>query len=65
VKKDGTVEFRKVKTGINAELKTEVVEGLTEGEEIVTGPFKVLRTLKIGDRVKVDENAGGSDQKKS
>jgi HlyD family secretion protein len=54
VKKDGTVDFRKVKTGISADLQTEVVEGLAEGEEIVTGPFKALRSLKIGDRVKVD-----------
>lgn len=58
VKADKTVEFRKVKTGINAELKTEVLEGLTDGEEIVVGPFKALRQLKIGDRVKV-EAAGG------
>ena len=46
VTKDGTVEFRKVKTGINAELQTEVVEGLAEGEEIVTGPFKALRAAE-------------------
>ena len=51
VKKDGTVEFRRIKTGINADLQTEVLEGLAEGEEIVTGPFKALRQLRIGDRV--------------
>ena len=54
-----------MKTGINAELKTEVLEGLTSGEEIVTGPFKALRTLRIGDRVRVDENAGAAEPKKS
>lgn len=64
VKKDGTVDFRKVKTGISADLQIEVVEGLTEGEEIVTGPFKALRSLKIGDRVKVDNAAPGSDAAK-
>ena len=57
VKKDGTVEFRKIKTGITAELKVEVVEGLAEGDEVVTGPFKALRSLKIDDRVKVDNAA--------
>jgi len=57
VKKDGTVEFRKIKTGITAELKVEVLEGLAEGEEIVTGPFKALRSLKIGDKVKIDNAA--------
>ena len=64
VKKDGTVDFRKIKTGISADLQTEVVEGLTDGEEIVTGPFKALRSLKIGDRVKVDNSAAGPDAAK-
>lgn len=65
VTKAGTVEFRKIKTGINADLQTEVVEGLAEGDEVVTGPFKALRQLKIGDRVKVDNAAPAADAKKS
>jgi HlyD family secretion protein len=64
VKKDGAVDFRKVKTGISADLQTEVLEGLADGEEIVTGPFKALRSLKIGDRVKVDNSAAGPDAAK-
>jgi HlyD family secretion protein len=65
LKKDGTVDFRKIKTGITAELKVEVLEGLADGEEIVTGPFKALRTLKIGDRVKVDNAAPTGEAGKS
>jgi HlyD family secretion protein len=57
VKKDGTVDFRKVRTGITAELKVEILEGVAEGDEVVTGPFRALRSLKIGDRVKVDNTA--------
>jgi len=64
VKKDGAVDFRPIKTGISAELQTEVLEGLADGEEIVTGPFKALRSLKIGDRVKVDNSAAGPDAEK-
>jgi HlyD family secretion protein len=64
VTKAGTVEFRKIKTGINADLQTEVLEGLAEGDEIVTGPFKALRQLKIGDRVKVDNSAPATDAAK-
>jgi HlyD family secretion protein len=64
VTKAGTVEFRKIKTGINADLQTEVVEGLAEGDEIVTGPFKALRQLKIGDKVKVDNSAPAADAAK-
>ncbi|MGZ6970585.1 MAG: efflux RND transporter periplasmic adaptor subunit, partial [Thermoanaerobaculia bacterium] len=56
VKKDGHVDFRPIKTGISADLQTEILEGLADGEEIVTGPFKALRSLKIGDRVKVDNS---------
>jgi HlyD family secretion protein len=64
--KDGAVQFKKVKTGITAELEVEVTDGLEGGEEIVTGPFKALRALKIGDRVKVDNsNAPPGAEKKS
>ncbi|MHB8800059.1 MAG: efflux RND transporter periplasmic adaptor subunit [Thermoanaerobaculia bacterium] len=63
--KDGKVEFRKVKTGITAELQLEVVEGLKEGEEIVSGPFRALRALRIGDRVKVDNTGVPRDEKRS
>ncbi len=63
-KKDGTVEFRKVKTGINAELQIEVLEGLSAGDEIVSGPFKALRALKVGDRVKVDNTGVARDDSK-
>jgi HlyD family secretion protein len=64
VKKDGAVDFRKIKTGISADLQTEVIEGLADGEEIVTGPFKALRSLKIGDRVKVDNSTASPDAAK-
>ncbi|MFI5197349.1 MAG: efflux RND transporter periplasmic adaptor subunit [Thermoanaerobaculia bacterium] len=64
VTKAGTVDFRKVKTGISADLQTEVIEGLADGEEIVTGPFKALRSLKIGDRIKVDNSLAGPDAEK-
>ena len=64
VKKDGTVDFRKIKTGISADLQTEVVEGLADGEEIVTGPFKALRSLKVGDRVKIDNATPSPDAAK-
>lgn len=65
VKKDQTVEFRKVKTGITAELQVEVMEGLTDGEEIVSGPFRALRALRIGDKVKVDNASGPRDASKA
>jgi HlyD family secretion protein len=50
--RDGKVVFVSIKTGITGELMVEVVSGIPAGEEIVTGPFKALREIKDGDRVK-------------
>jgi HlyD family secretion protein len=52
VAKDGSVAFRRVTVGITGEKDFEIVSGLEEGDVIVTGPFKALRTLKTGDHVK-------------
>ena len=49
----GVATFRRVTVGITGEKDFEVVGGLSSGDVIVTGPFKALRTLKSGDRVKV------------
>lgn len=51
--KDGKAVFVPVKTGLAGELMVEIVEGLKPGQEIVTGPFKALRTIKDGDKVLV------------
>jgi len=48
------VDFKPVETGIQGSTDIEVLSGLNEGQEIVSGPYKVLRTLKIGAKVKVD-----------
>jgi len=45
----------KVKTGIAGELMIELTEGPKPGQEIVTGPFKVLRQVKDGDRVIIEK----------
>jgi HlyD family secretion protein len=49
----GTARFVQVKTGLSGELQIEVTDGLKPGAEVVTGPFKTLRTIKDGARVKV------------
>lgn len=46
--------FTPVTTGITGATDMEVVSGLTEGEELVTGPFTTLRTLKNGALLKRD-----------
>jgi HlyD family secretion protein len=47
-------EFLPVETGITGTTDIEVLKGLKDGEEIVTGSYKVLRTMRPGAGVKVD-----------
>lgn len=49
--------FRKVETGISGATDIEVLSGLKEGDEIVTGSYKVIRTLRNEARIKVDNKA--------
>jgi len=56
------VEFRKVETGITGTTDIEVKSGLKDGEEIVTGSYKVLRTLRNGAGVKVDNSVAIKDE---
>ena len=46
--------FVPVTTGISGTTDIEVKNGLKEGDEIVTGSYKVLRTLRNGASVKID-----------
>jgi len=52
--KDGKAKFLPIRLGLAGELKVEILEGLSSGQEIITGPFKTLRTLKEGERVKIE-----------
>ena len=47
-------EFMPVDTGITGTTDIEVLKGLKDGDEIVTGSYKVLRTMRPGVGVKVD-----------
>jgi HlyD family secretion protein len=49
--------FKKVETGITGSTDIEVVSGLEEGQEIITGSYKVIRTLRNDAKVKVDNKA--------
>jgi HlyD family secretion protein len=56
---DGQAAFRAVKTGLLGESDMEIVEGLKEGERIVTGSYKTLRTLRDASRVKIETHPDG------
>lgn len=50
--KDGRGHFTPITTGIKGDQEIEIKSGLNEGDEIIIGPYKTLRTLKDGDQVK-------------
>jgi HlyD family secretion protein len=49
--------FRKVDTGIAGATDIEILSGLNEGDQIVTGSFKVIRTLRNQAKIRVDNEA--------
>ena len=49
--------FTPVETGITGVTDIEITKGLKPGDEIVTGSYKALRTLKPESSVKVDNSA--------
>jgi HlyD family secretion protein len=55
--RNGKAEFVPLQTGIAGTTDIEVVSGVKDGDEIVTGSYKVLRTMKPGASVKVDNSA--------
>lgn len=59
----GKAVRRAIKTGVQDELYVEVVEGLDGGEKVVTGPYKVLRSLKDGDPI--TERTGERTEKRA
>ena len=55
--RNGKAEFVPVETGITGTTDIEVTKGLKEGDEIVTGSYKVLRSLRNGASVKINNSA--------
>jgi HlyD family secretion protein len=63
---NGVVKMLKVKTGIQDNTYIQILEGIKEGQEIVTAPYRsVSKKLKDGDKVKkVDPKDLYTDDKK-
>ena len=56
VVKAGRAVFEKVDTGITGATDIEVLGGLQPGQEIVTGSYKTIRTIRNDAKVKVDNS---------
>lgn len=53
--RNGAAAFRPVQTGIVGTTDIELTGGLAEGDELVTGPYQVLRTLKDNTRIRIEK----------
>ena len=53
---EGRVKFQIVTKGIMGELMIEIVSGLEEGQQIVVGPYSVLRELKDDRLIKEEKD---------
>ncbi len=51
--KNGKAKFVEVKKGVTGDMNIEIKEGVKLGDQVIVGPFRVLRTLKDGDNVKI------------
>jgi HlyD family secretion protein len=57
---NGVAMRRNVETGLSSDSHMEIVSGLAAGDRVVSGPFRMLRNLREGDRVKVEDKAAGN-----
>jgi HlyD family secretion protein len=57
--------FVPVTTGITGRTDIEVLDGLKEGDEVITGSYKVLRSLRPGSSVKIDNTAPKKEEETS
>jgi HlyD family secretion protein len=58
-------KFVAVETGITGESDIQITSGLSSGQEVITGPSRILNTLKEGTVVKRQEKKEGENANKS
>ena len=52
--RNGRAEFVPIKVGIAGDKYFEVLSGLKEGDQVITGPYNSVRGMADGDQVKVE-----------
>jgi HlyD family secretion protein len=61
--RDGKAAFTPVKTGVAGERYFEVLDGLTAGDQVITGPFASVRELDDGEDVKLDNSSNDTNNR--
>jgi len=59
---DGEAAARVVETGISDELYVEIIDGLTDGQEVIIGPYRTLKNMHSGDAVKIEEKKDDQEE---
>ncbi|HXG83685.1 MAG TPA: efflux RND transporter periplasmic adaptor subunit [Pyrinomonadaceae bacterium] len=59
----GKAKFVEVSTGITGESDIQITGGLSEGQEVITGPSRILNTLKEGALVKKQTKKDAAETK--
>ena len=61
----GKAKFIEVETGITGESDIQILKGLSAGQDVITGPSRILNTLKEGTVVKRQEKKDAGNSNKS
>lgn len=64
VVEDGTAKLKAVNTGSASETEIEIIEGVKPGEQVISGPYKVLVKLKDEAKVKASVTEEENKEKK-
>ncbi len=59
----GKARQRPVATGLSDETHVELASGVKPGEQVITGPYRILRDLKEGDPVQISQTSEDEDRK--
>ena len=65
IRNNKKAEFVPVITGVTGTSDIEVINGLSDGDEVITGSYKVLRTLRSGSSVKIDNSVPKKEEESS
>ncbi len=58
IARGGHSVFREVKKGIAGDMYIEIISGLAAKDDVITGPFAMLKKLKDGDKIKLSGDKG-------
>jgi HlyD family secretion protein len=60
--RDGKARFVTIETGIAGQKNIEITEGLEESDTVISGPYRILRTIKDGDEIDISDSEGNNEE---